>query len=137
MKDWQTQYLDLKNQMDKYDKLLSRLVLENNQFRSEINALNLQATTLKSEIKTLNLKNEKLSIENIKLKDRLGLNSKNSSIPSSKELYKIKKDQAKKSARKQGAQAGHKPNARDPLVADKLSHLWWQPSSEYICHHIL
>ena len=67
MKDWQTEYLDLKNQMDKYDKLLSRLVLENNQFRSEINALNLQATTLKSEIKTLNLKNKKLSAENIKL----------------------------------------------------------------------
>ena len=106
MKDWQIEYLDLKNQMDKYDELLSSLVLENNQF--------------KSEIKTLNLKNEKLSAENIKLKDRLGLNSKNSSIPTSKELYKIKKDQAKKSTRKQGAQAGHKPNVRDPLVADEI-----------------
>ncbi len=31
-------------------------------------------------------------MENAELKERLGLNSKNSSIPNFKELYKIKKD---------------------------------------------
>ncbi len=37
-------------------------------------------------------KSRKRSSENAQRKERLGLNSKNSSMPSSKELYKIKKD---------------------------------------------
>ena len=50
---------------------------------------------LKAEIENLKAENKALKIENAELKERLGLNSKNSSLPSSKELYKIKKDKPK------------------------------------------
>lgn len=106
MQNWQAQYLDLKIQVAKAEELLSKLVLENNQFKSEI-------LELKSE-------NSNLKTENIKLKERLGLNSKNSSIPTSKELYKIKKATPKKSSRKQGAQVGHKANLRAPMIAAEV-----------------
>jgi transposase len=58
-----------------------------------INLLEL-CENLKIEIENLKAENKALKIENAQLKERLGLNSKNSSLPSSKELYK--KEQAKK-----------------------------------------
>lgn len=51
--------------------------------------------------------NKTLKIENAKLKERLSLNSRNSSIPSSKELYKIKENIPKdkpENSRKVGGQ---------------------------------
>lgn len=51
---------------------------------------------LKIEIENLKAENKAFRIENAELKERLGLNAKNSSIPSSKELYKITKDKPKK-----------------------------------------
>jgi len=50
----------------------------------------------------------------------LGLNSKNSSIPPSKDLYKLKKNNRKKSERKQGAQEGHKGYKREVLEASQI-----------------
>ena len=104
--NWQKQYLELKNKVEKTEKLFNKLIAEN--------------IYLESELSSLKIENEKLSIENIKLKERLGLNSKTSSIPSSKELYKIKKDTRKKSDKKQGAQAGHKANLREEMPADEV-----------------
>jgi transposase len=60
-----------------------------------------------------------LKAEIIRLNDRLGLNSKNSSIPSSKDLYKIKKANKKKSDKKPGGQPGHKGHKRDKMTANE------------------
>ncbi|RDD35113.1 Initiation-control protein YabA [Wolbachia endosymbiont of Cylisticus convexus] len=62
---------------------------------------------LEARIKELEEGNKALKIENAELKERLGLNSKNSSLPSSKELYKIKKDRPK-SERNVGGRSGTK-----------------------------
>lgn len=67
----------------------------------------------------LKAENKALRIENAELKEMLGLNSKNSSIPSSKELYKLKKKK-KKSDRKIGAQVGHEGNYRARAEADEI-----------------
>lgn len=48
-----------------------------------------------------------LEKENSELRDKLGLNSTNSSLPPSKDLYKIKDKTKPKSIRKIGAQPGH------------------------------
>ncbi|WCR53041.1 MAG: hypothetical protein PG981_000063 [Wolbachia endosymbiont of Ctenocephalides orientis wCori] len=45
----------------------------------------------KLEARIEELEAENMKIENAELKERLGLNLQNSSIPSSKELYKLKK----------------------------------------------
>ena len=45
--------------------------------------------------------------ENIELRQRLGINSGNSSLPPSKDLYKIKPALTKLSKGKQGGQLGH------------------------------
>lgn len=74
---------------------------------------------LESEIEILKSENQALRIENAELKEKLGLNSRNSSIPSSKELYKIKKEKAK-TGRKRGAQPGHQGVARQKMVADEI-----------------
>lgn len=106
MNNWKKQYLELKATVEKTGKLLNKLILENEQ--------------LKLELSSLKTENENLSVENIKLKERLNLNSKTSSIPSSKELYKIKKDIRQKSLRNVGAQKGHKANLRESLPIDEI-----------------
>ena len=73
-----------------------------------------------NEIVLLREENQKLRQENAQLKERLGLNSKNSSIPTSKELYKIKKENKPRSTRKPGGQPGHKGHKRDEMVADSV-----------------
>ncbi|GFQ89144.1 initiation-control protein YabA [Trichonephila clavata] len=82
---------------------------------------NLQQKIEKLEVEVENLKaeNKALRIENAELKERLGLNSKNSSLPSSRELYKIKKDKPK-SDRNVGGQVGHKGNYRAKMDVDEV-----------------
>lgn len=77
--------------------------------------------SFKIEIENENFRSENkaLRIENAELKERLGLNSQNSSIPSSKELYKLKKKK-KKSDRKIGAQIGHEGKYRPKMEADEV-----------------
>lgn len=116
MQIWQRRYLDLKNQVEKTEKLLENLIIENNKLKSEVTIVSLEITTLKTE-------NEQLTAENIKLKERLGINSKNSSIPTSKEIYKIKKENPKKSLRKQGGQVGHKGYMRDAMIANEVTEV--------------
>jgi len=84
--------------------------------------LDLQAKlyTLECRILELELENHSLKKENAKLKEKLGLNSKNSSIPTSKEIYKLKNTNKPKSQYKQGAQDGHKGYSRDKMVADEI-----------------
>ena len=54
------------------------------------------------------------------LKDKLNLNSKNSSLPPSKDLYKIRNQEKKKSDRKPGAQPGHTANQRPQDNPNKI-----------------
>ncbi len=78
---------------------------------------------LEQKVVKLEEKNKILKIENAELRERLGLNSRNSSIPTSKELYKIKKDTLKdksESNRKIGGQIGHKGNYRSKMEADEV-----------------
>ena len=74
---------------------------------------------LETSISELVAENKALKSENAELKEKLGLNSKNSSIPSSKELYKSKKAEKKPSGRKRGGQAGHKGYFRNKMKADQ------------------
>ncbi len=85
----------------------------------KIDSIILENIALKKENAILRQENAILREEIAKLKDRLGLNSKNSSIPSSKELYKIKKENRQKSSRNPGGQPGHKGHKRDEMVADE------------------
>ncbi|GFQ76690.1 IS66 family transposase [Trichonephila clavata] len=78
---------------------------------------------LEQKVAKLEEKNKILEIENAELRERLGLNSRNSSIPSSKELYKIKKDTLKdksEGGRKIGGQVGHKGSHRATMEADEV-----------------
>lgn len=83
--------------------------------------LALERRVAELELENIELKaiNTELKAENDKLKERLGLNSKNSSIPTSKELYKLKKHKAK-STKRQGAQPGHKASSKPKPVADQI-----------------
>ncbi len=74
---------------------------------------------LETKIEELKAENKALRIENAELKERLGLSSKNSSIPSSKELYKMRENKPK-SDRKVGAQVGHKGSYRPKMEADEM-----------------
>jgi regulator of replication initiation timing len=74
---------------------------------------------LEAEIENLETENNALRIENAQLKEKLGLNSKNSSLPSSKELYKIKKNKPK-SEKSIGGQVGNKGSFRAKVVADEV-----------------
>ena len=74
---------------------------------------------LQQKIEKLEAENKALRIEIAELKEKLGLNSKNSSLPSSKELYKIKKNKPK-SERNVGGQVGHKGNYRTKMEADEV-----------------
>ena len=78
-------------------------------------ALESEIANLKSQIIILEIENKSLKIENTKLKDKLGLNSTNSSLPPSRDLYKIKNQSRPKSNRKPGGQPGHKGNFRKLL----------------------
>ena len=75
---------------------------------------------LEVRIRELEAENHALHSENAKFKEKLGLNSKNSSIPSSKELYRRKKSERKVSERKRGGQVGHKGYFRAKMEADEI-----------------
>jgi len=85
-----------------------------------IESLYQEIARFKVDMDLLKAENEVLKSENARFKDLLGLNSQNSSIPSSKELYKSKKLSRKPSGRKQGAQPGHKGHKRSEMVADEV-----------------
>lgn len=90
------------------------------EIKQRVSDLELQLEKLTSENVFLKNENNLLKTENEKLKDRLGLNSKNSSIPSSKELFKIKYENKTKSSKNIGGQTGHKGHVRDKMVADEI-----------------
>lgn len=74
---------------------------------------------MEKENENLKAESKALKIENAELRERLGLSSKNSSIPSSKELYQIKKNKPK-SERNIGGQVGHKGSFRAKMDVDEV-----------------
>jgi transposase len=69
---------------------------------------------LMSQVKGLRVENEQLKKEVVELKDRLGINSSNSSLPPSSDFKKQKKER-KPTGKKRGGQVGRKGNSR-PLI---------------------
>jgi hypothetical protein len=90
--------------------------------QSEIAFLKSELEIFKSKVHVLTSENRSLRDENFRLKERLGLTSKTSSIPSSKELYKLKRNKVK-SLRNIGGQPGHAPTTRIKLPADEVIDL--------------
>ena len=78
---------------------------------------------LEVRISDLETENKSLCLENADLKDKLGLNSKTSSIPSSKEFYKKQKATKSKSNRSRGGQTGHQGSSRKKMQADEVINL--------------
>lgn len=74
---------------------------------------------LYQQIEALKKENAQLRQENERLKERLGLNSTNSSLPPSRDLYRAKKNRSK-SGRKPGAQSGHKPQGYQLKTPDEI-----------------
>ena len=120
----------MQNFSEIYKDLLRRieeLESENQSLRNAIQILNTNYETLKAEnaiLKAentaLKAENTALKIENSTLKEKLGLNSTNSGIPTSKELYKIKKDHHHKSTRHPGGQPGHKGAIREDMIPGEI-----------------
>ncbi len=102
-----------------WSDLLASLLKLCESFKIEIEQLKAEIKRLEIENENFRSENKALRIENAELKERLGLNSQNSSIPSSKELYKLKKKK-KKSDRKIGAQIGHEGSFRAKMDADEV-----------------
>jgi transposase len=88
-------------------------------FLSTIKRLEDKIIKLESTIQTLVIENQALRRENAVLCERVGLNSSNSSIPSSRDLYKLPKPK-KSSESKIGGQPGHKGSYREMLPADEV-----------------
>jgi transposase len=87
---------------------------------------------LEEENYKLKEENRRLTKENIELKDRLGLNSTNSSLPSSRDLYKIKKAMKEPSGKNPGGQKGHIGITRNRMVPDEIVTI--NPEEQYcIC----
>lgn len=101
---------------------ISLLRSENSLLKSANALLKSDLDSLKSVTHSLELANKSLALENCKLKDKLGLTSKNSSLPTSKELYKLKRDKVK-SLRNRGGQPGHPGTTRSKLSADEVIEL--------------
>jgi hypothetical protein len=74
---------------------------------------------LEAKNEILRAENKALKIENGHLKEKLGLNSKNSSLPSSRDLYKLPKEKAK-SERNIGGQLGHEGASRQRMEGDEI-----------------
>jgi transposase len=78
---------------------------------------------LEQENKALKEENVRLRQENDRLKERLGLNSTNSSLPPSRDLYRAKKARPR-SGRKPGAQPGHKPQGYQLKTPDEIVRVY-------------
>jgi transposase len=87
--------------------------------RQRIVYLEQENAVLREEVKNLKEDNSRLRQENDRLKERLGLNSTNSSLPPSRDLYKAKKTRMR-SGRKPGAQPGHKPQGYKLKPPDEI-----------------
>jgi hypothetical protein len=92
--------------------LKSELLLlkhELHQVRLENQTLKLENQRLLTEMQVMISENKALTQELATLKDKLNINSSNSGLPTSKEIYKIERQSRPKSERKPGGQKGQAP----------------------------
>lgn len=75
---------------------------------------------LQIQIQELLKENEALKCKIIVLEDKLNINSSNSGLPTSREIFQIEKKTRAKSDRKPGGQAGHKYNSYQMKKADVI-----------------
>lgn len=88
--------------------------------QKQVNNLKQRIDYLEQENATLRQENAHLHQENERLKERLGLNSKNSSLPPSRDLYQAKRKNRQRSSRNPGGQPGHKPQGYQMKVPDEI-----------------
>lgn len=84
-----------------------------------IDLLAAELSYLRIRLDEVEKKNAELEKENYLLKEKLGLNSKNSSLPPSTDKYS-KKEKKEPTGQRPGGQPGHKANLRKLLEADKV-----------------
>lgn len=93
-----------------------------------------QVENLKARVTFLEQENDQLRCENESLKERLGLNSQNSSLPPSRDLYRAKKNTRPPSDKKPGGQPGHKFQGYQPQTPDKVVDVF---PERCVCGHAL
>ena len=79
---------------------------------------------LQQENMALREENAKLCQENDRLKERLGLNSSNSSLPPSRDLYRIKRHNRPRSDKRPGGQSGHKYHGYELKTPDEVINVF-------------
>ena len=103
---------------------LHQLRIENRELQTEINRLTQQNATL-------TLENQQLRNQVITLEDKLNINSRNSGLPTSKEIYRIEKKAIASSGRKPGGQPGHEYKGYEFKTPDKIVRV---VPKEKVCH---
>lgn len=107
---------------------------------TDLSKINLTPKTLEEAVETishlakiiieLKEENKQLKEENARLKEQLNTNSKNSSLPPSRDLKK-KKQSKPKSERSRGGQPGHKGHNRLLIQLEKVNHVVICPSPSH------
>lgn len=97
----------------KMNTILERLIIRLQEENQELKAIN----------KRLVEENQLFKQEIDKLKERLGLNSSNSSLPPSRDIYKQKKENRPSSSNNPGGQPGHRPYQFKALPANQIIDL--------------
>jgi transposase len=100
----------------------------------QVETLKARVTFLEQENTLLRQENAQLRCENENLKERLGLNSQNSSLPPSRDLYRAKKNTRPPSGKKPGGQPGHKFHGYRSQTPDKVVDVFPERCS---CGHSL
>jgi len=92
---------------------LYQLRIENQELRNRINLLTQENTAL-------TLENQRLRDKLTTLEDKLNINSNNSGLPTSKDVYRIERKSRPSSGRKPGGQFGHKYKGYEFKTPDKI-----------------
>lgn len=74
-------------------------------------------------IKKLTTENKNLEIQLKKLQDKLNINSSNSGLPSSKDIYRIERKSKPSSGKKAGGQIGQKPRGYQFKTPDRIVNI--------------
>ena len=88
--------------------------------RKQVRTLEDRIKVLEKENLALREDNGKFLQENNRLKERLGLNSSTSSLPPSRDLYRVKRHNRPRSGKRPGGQPGHQYHGYQPKTPDEV-----------------